>query len=210
MNACAGSAARVACLLLAAGTGSRFGGDKLLYPVDGQPMAAHAIQLHAGIPYALRIFVTQRRHAALAEQAAQAGFLVDYNDAPERGIASSIRVAMDLLDGQLIQPDGQLIQPDGLLFGVCDQPRLRRETVLLLLDRFREAPERIVAPVWQGRRGNPVVFPARFREALAHLEGDTGGSAVIRAHPDALLLVPVSDGAELTDIDTPPAPPTGF
>lgn len=210
MNACAGSAARVACLLLAAGTGSRFGGDKLLYPVDGQPMAAHAIQLHAGIPYALRIFVTQRRHAALAEQAAQAGFLVGYNDTPERGIASSIRVAMDLLDGQLIQPDGQLIQPDGLLFGVCDQPRLRRETVLLLLDRFREAPERIVAPVWQGRRGNPVVFPARFREALAHLEGDTGGSAVIRAHPDALLLVPVSDGAELTDIDTPPAPPTGF
>lgn len=210
MNACAGSAARVACLLLAAGTGSRFGGDKLLYPVDGQPMAAHAIQLHAGIPYALRIFVTQRRHAALAEQAAQAGFLVGYNDTPERGIASSIRVAMDLLDGQLIQPDGQLIQPDGLLFGVCDQPRLRRETVLLLLDRFREAPERIVAPVWQGRRGNPVVFPARFREALAHLEGDTGGSAVIRAHPDALLLVPVSDGAELTDIDTQPAPPTGF
>lgn len=210
MNACAGSAARVACLLLAAGTGSRFGGDKLLYPVDGQPMAAHAIQLHAGIPYALRIFVTQRRHAALAEQAAQAGFLVGYNDTPERGIASSIRVAMDLLDGQLIQPDGQLIQPDGLLFGVCDQPRLRRETVLLLLDRFQEAPERIVAPVWQGRRGNPVVFPARFREALAHLEGDTGGSAVIRAHPDALLLVPVSDGAELTDIDTPPAPPTGF
>ena len=210
MNACAGSAARVACLLLAAGTGSRFGGDKLLYPVDGQPMAAHAIQLHAGIPYALRIFVTQRRHAALAEQAAQAGFLVGYNDTPERGIASSIRVAMDLLDGQLIQPDGQLIQPDGLLFGVGDQPRLRRETVLLLLDRFREAPERIVAPVWQGRRGNPVVFPARFREALAHLEGDTGGSAVIRAHPDALLLVPVSDGAELTDIDTPPAPPTGF
>lgn len=203
MNACAGSAARVACLLLAAGTGSRFGGDKLLYPVDGQPMAAHAIQLHAGIPYALRIFVTQRRHAALAEQAAQAGFLVGYNDTPERGIASSIRVAMDLLDGQLIQPDG-------LLFGVCDQPRLRRETVLLLLDRFREAPERIVAPVWQGRRGNPVVFPARFREALAHLEGDTGGSAVIRAHPDALLLVPVSNGAELTDIDTPPAPPTGF
>ena len=177
MNACAGSAVRVACLLLAAGTGSRFGGDKLLYPVDGQPMAAHAIRLHASIPYALRIFVTQRRHAALAEQAAQAGFLVGYNDAPERGIASSIRVAMDLLDGQLIQPDG-------LLFGVCDQPRLRRETVLLLLDRFREA--------------------------LAHLEGDTGGSAVIRAHPDALLLVPVSDGAELTDIDTPPAPPTGF
>lgn len=199
----AGEGGRVACLLLAAGTGSRFGGDKLLYPVDGQPMAAHAIQLHASIPYALRIFVTQRRHAALAEQAAQAGFLVGFNDAPERGIASSIRIAMALLDGQPLRPDG-------LLFGVCDQPRLRRETVLLLLDRFREAPERIVAPVWQGRRGNPVVFPARFAPALAALEGDTGGSAVIRAHPDALLLVPVADGAELTDIDTPPAPPTGF
>lgn len=191
------SASRVACILLAAGTGSRFGGDKLLFPVDGRPMAAHAVELHASLPYACRILVTQRRHAALAALAEERGFLVGFNDAPERGISSSIRIAMALLEEQPVQPDG-------ILFGVCDQPHLRRATVALLLDRFAAAPERIVAPVSGGRRGNPVVFPTRFQAALSALEGDTGGSAVIRAHADALLLVPIGDGGELADIDTRP------
>ena len=87
----------IACILLAAGTGSRFGGDKLLYPLNGKPMAAHAIELHASLPYACRILVTQRRHTAIASLAESNGFLIGYNEAPERGIASSIRIAMELL-----------------------------------------------------------------------------------------------------------------
>lgn len=190
-------AERVACVLLAAGLGARFGGDKLLYAVEGRPMAAHAIALHGALPYACRILVTQRRHAALAALAAEHGFLVAYNDAPERGIASSIRAGLALLAAQDAQPRG-------LLFGVCDQPYLMRGTLLRLLDSFDRAPERIVAPCHAGRRGNPVIFPARFLPELGALSGDVGGSAVIRAHPEALLLVPAEDGRELADIDTRP------
>ena len=189
----------IACILLAAGTGSRFGGDKLLYPLNGKSMAAHAIELHASLPYACRILVTQRRHTAIASLAESNGFLIGYNEAPERGIASSIRIAMELL---ALQP----CPPDGMLFGVCDQPYLRAETVLRLIARFCAEPARIVAPMANGRRGNPVIFPARFAAELAALTGDTGGSRVIRAHPEALFCVPC-DAAELTDVDVPPQSP---
>ena len=144
-------APRVACILLAAGMGTRFGGDKLLHMVDGRPMAAHAIELHAAAPYIHRILVTQRRHETLAALAAANGFCVSYNDEPERGIASSIRIGAALLAASGIRPDG-------VLFGVCAQP----------------------------------------------LTGDTGASAIIRANPEALLLVPVADERELIDIDRRP------
>lgn len=187
----------IACILLAAGTGTRFGGEKLLYEVDGKPMAAHAIALHAALPYACRILITQRRHAELIALAKKKGFTVGYNDAPERGIASSIRIALELLDTTSTRPDG-------ILFGVCDQPHLRPGTVSMLLDRFCSAPNCIVAPMANSRRGNPVIFPARFLPELAALEGDTGGSSVIRAHPEALMLVQIEDSDELADIDTRP------
>ena len=189
----------IACILLAAGTGSRFGGDKLLYSLNGKPMAAHAIELHAALPYACRILVTQRRHTAIASLAEANGFLIGYNDEPERGIASSIRIALELLS---LQP----CAPEGILFGVCDQPYLRAETVLRLIDRFCAQPGRIVAPSANGRRGNPVIVPARFSDELAALTGDTGGSKVIRSHPEALLTVP-ADAAELADLDVRPQSP---
>ena len=138
-------------------------------------MAAHAIALHGALPYACRILVTQRRHAALAALAAEHGFLVAYNDAPERGIASSIRAGLALLAAQDAQPRG-------LLFGVCDQPYLMRGTLLRLLDSFDRAPERIVAPCHAGRRGNPVIFPARFLPELGAL---SGRSARLCRHPRA-------------------------
>lgn len=186
----------IACILLAAGTGTRFQGEKLLYEVNGIPMGVRAIRLHAALPYARRILVTQRRHSRLADCAAENGFEVYYNDAPERGIASSIGIALSAL----AQTDGL----SGILFGVCDQPYLARDTVVSLMDRFAEMPDRIVAPSADGRRGNPVIFPVRFLSELATLHGDTGGSAVIRTHPEALTLVPLADSRELDDIDKKP------
>ena len=55
-----------------------------------------------------------------------------------------------------------------------------------------------------GVRGNPCIFPARFFPELMALEGDHGGSAVIRRHEDALTLFEVSPD-ELRDVDTPMA-----
>ena len=53
-------------------------------------------------------------------------------------------------------------------------------------------------------RGNPCLFPARFFPELMALEGDRGGSGVIRRHPEALLLLETAE-RELQDIDTPQA-----
>ena len=90
---------------------------------------------------------------------------------------------------------------DGILYMVADQPKLRQETVARLVEVWRQHPDRIVGAGHDGRRGNPNLFPARLFPELLALRGDHGGSSVIRAHEEELLLVE-TDGAELFDCDT--------
>lgn len=92
---------------------------------------------------------------------------------------------------------------DGILFAVCDQPWLRRGSVERLLADFSAAPSNIWALSWQGRKGNPVVFPKSTFHALLKLTGDRGGGVVIWANPGLLRLTEAGSPEELRDIDTP-------
>ncbi|HEX2913982.1 MAG TPA: nucleotidyltransferase family protein [Chloroflexia bacterium] len=94
----------------------------------------------------------------------------------------------------------------GILFMLADQPRLQVTTLELLISRFEEAgqaaEQAIFFPVFNGKRGNPVLFGRYFFEELAQLEGDTGGRTVMRAHPQAAQEVEVNDPAIHEDVDT--------
>ncbi len=185
----------IALILLAAGNSKRFDGDKLAYALDGVPLLSRALRLYAD-PFfdkvlADRILVTQPERAAFCSEAEALGFRVVQNNRPEEGISRSIRLGVQATMEK---------QPAGILFSVADQPFLTEKTVYRLLERFQEDPSRIVAPASDGKRGNPVVFPAAFAAELANLHGDIGGSAVIRKHADLLDLVE-TDGRELKDVD---------
>ena len=84
---------------------------------------------------------------------------------------------------------------------VADQPLLRAGTVRRVVDAWRANPDCIAAAAYNGKRGNPCLFPARFFPELCALEADRGGSSVIRRHEDALLLVEAGE-RELFDCDT--------
>ena len=90
---------------------------------------------------------------------------------------------------------------DALCFMVADQPMLKRRTVAQELEFFRAHSENIVGLGHNGVRGNPCLFPARFFPELLSLEGDVGGSAVIKRHLDDLLLFEAPE-TELCDVDT--------
>ena len=106
------------------------------------------------------------------------GFTVLVNPFPEWGASHTVRLGTEAM-----------ADCDAILYQVADQPLLRCESVRAEADFFR---------------GNPCIFPARFFPELTALEGDHGGSAVIRRHEDALTLFEISPD-ELRDVDTPMA-----
>ena len=118
------------------------------------------------------------------------GFETLRNEHPERGQSETIRLGTAALS-----------DCDALCFMVADQPMLKRKTVAQELEFFRAHSKNIVGLGHNGVRGTPCLFPARFFPELLSLEGDVGGSAVIKNHLDELLLFE-SPEAELRDVDT--------
>ena len=181
---------KIGCVLMAAGYGCRFGGNKLTAELEGgETLIDCALSAIPADKLDRVIVVTQYpRVEALAKKY---GFTSLYNPHPERGQSESIRLGLAALQ-----------DCDAVLFQVADQPKLQKETVAQLIDFAELHPDRIVGLGHNGRRGNPCLFPARFFRELMALTGDHGGRSVILNHEEDLLLMEVSP-AQLIDIDTP-------
>ena len=186
---------KIGCVLLAAGAGKRFGGGKLLYEVDGEPMIARAMRLYGAFDFSARVCVTRSEATEIQRLSQELGFPVAINPDPERGVGTSVAIATEAI----LAKEPYL---DGILYAVADQPYLTRESVERLLETFTAHPHDIVSLAFGGRRGNPVVFPAAYYPELCALSEDIGGGAVIKRHPERLLLVEADSASELDDIDT--------
>ena len=181
---------KVGGVLLASGAGRRFGGNKLLAPVEGVPLCRRAMAALAGA--GLDRLALCSPYPEVLELGAALGFAPMFNPRAAEGVSASIRLGLSAMDGM-----------DGALFSVCDQPWLTTESIIRLKNAFLESKAAVCALAWKGKRGNPAIFPADLFGELAALTGDTGGGAVIRAHPDRLRLVEAASPRELLDVDTP-------
>lgn len=184
---------KLACLLTAAGSGSRFGEDKLLLQVAGRPMGVRALEVLSSAPFDLRVLVTSEDKGYLIDAAKGLGYAVVINPDPARGMSSSVRLGTE----HIVHTGAY----DGILYAVADQPHLTAATVERLIKAFEDSPDRIWAPEASGKRGNPVLFPASLFEELLAVTGDRGGRQVIAAHSELLRTVSAAP-EELKDIDT--------
>lgn len=181
---------KIGLILMASGAGSRFGCNKLLADVGDRPLIERAMEAYPPALFARAVVVS--RYPEILTLARSRGYLPLPNPGAAEGISASIRVGMGEMSGM-----------DGVLFAVCDQPWLCRSSVERVLAAFARHPNKIATLSWQGKRGNPCLFPPAFYGALSALTGDTGGGAVIRAHPQALLPVEAEHPRELRDVDSP-------
>lgn len=178
---------KLGCVVMAAGRASRFGENKLLAVLDGKTLVERALDAVPDGRFERVCVVSQG--GEIASLAEKYGFISVINDRPELGASRTVALGLDTLGGV-----------DGAMFLVSDQPMLGRESVSRLLDLFESDPARIAALASKGVRGNPCVFPSRFFAELRALEGDRGGSAVIKNHPEALVTLEVPR-EELMDVD---------
>ena len=186
---------KIGCVLLAAGAGKRFGGGKLLYPVDGEPMIERALRLYCSLAFAARVCVTRNEAREIQRRAYENGVPVVINPDPDRGVGTSVAIATEAILANVPSLDG-------ILYAVADQPFLTQQSVERLLEAFEAYPNDIVSLCAGNRRGNPAIFPAQFYPELCVLKGDAGGGAIIRQHPERLRLIEVINERELDDIDT--------
>jgi molybdenum cofactor cytidylyltransferase len=176
-------------LLLAAGQGRRFGGNKLLQPLDdGTPMVlASASPLHAVLTET--VAVVDDADGEVARLLAQEGLQVVCNPQARKGVGTSIACGV-----------AASRHAGGWVIALGDMPFIPQTIVQAVVAALAGGAD-IVAPVNQGQRGHPVGFSARHAEVLINLRADEGARGVIAAHRDSLELIEVDDRGVLLDID---------
>ncbi|MBQ4354581.1 MAG: nucleotidyltransferase family protein [Clostridia bacterium] len=180
---------------LAAGQSRRYGSNKLLADFGGRALFRYGLD-------ALRRAAGQRDDCTLtvvtcwdsiADFCTEAGIRCIPCPESALGVSYTIRAA--------IRSAGVLRETDWFVFAVADQPYLTPESIGRLLDAAKENP--LTACLACGEQsGNPVLFSASLAEELCALEGDRGGKAVMRAHPERHIDIPC-EKQELWDMDIP-------
>ncbi|WP_312942796.1 nucleotidyltransferase family protein [Oscillibacter sp.] len=179
------------CVVLAAGNASRFGKNKLEAALDGRSLILRSLETVPTECFSSVVVVTQ--YPDVLKLAGEFHFAALHNDRPELGLSRSLQLGLTALR-----------DCTAVCFQVSDQPLLRRESVVALVNFWGEEPGKLAALSHGGVRGNPCIFPEKFYPELMELSGDVGGAAVIRRHEDELRLLEVPSG-ELWDVDTPQA-----
>lgn len=179
----------VCCIVLAAGSGSRFGSDKRQACLpDGRRLLDATL---ASIPdiFTQRLLVLQQGEATLASTI-NADWTVVYAPQAELGMGLSLVAGLSAAAAC-----------SGALIVLADMPQIRSETFLAVTKAL--APELIVVPRYKGERGNPVGIGANYFKELRELRGDRGARVLLEQYPQAVLWLDCDDAEILRDIDVP-------
>jgi molybdenum cofactor cytidylyltransferase len=190
----------VSAVILAAGASTRMGFPKALLPDDrGHPFILRISHTMAesGLPHVTIVTGVHHDRIVSALERHRAPPLVPVvvrNPDPGRGQLSSLWTAMD----QVCTSD-----TEALVVTLVDVPLLTAETVRAVVEAWRRSRAPIVRPIFEGRRGHPVIFDRAVFAELRAAPLEAGARVVVRAHVHDSLDVPVNDPGCLVDIDTP-------
>lgn len=183
----------IAAIILAAGSASRMRQPKQLLDWGGRPLvrvvAEHA--LTARLECVL-VVVGAERDAVVAALAGLPVEIVE-NRAYAEGQSTSLRAGVVALGPEVC----------AALVLLGDQPFVTPTIVERIADAWRASGAAIVAPLYRGQRGNPVLFARPVFHELLAIQGDQGARAVLAVDPSRVHLVPFDDDRPLADIDTP-------
>ena len=176
-------------VLLAAGSATRFGGDKLLSELaDGQCIAGIACaRLRPAVDRLLA--VVRPEATALAARLAAAGAEICTFAGADQGMGASLAY------GVRQAPDA-----DGWLVALADMPGIATADALRVGAALR-AGAPIAVPCAHGRRGHPVGFAQTYGAALMTLRGDEGARSVLTQNAAAIVDIAAAPEADWQDID---------
>jgi molybdenum cofactor cytidylyltransferase len=165
--------------VLAAGLGSRFGGDKLEAICAGKPLGRWVIEAVEAAGLGPGTIVTGPEWVTFA-----GGWTRAVNPGPEAGLASSLALAAQLV------PSGK----EALLVLLADMPLVTPEYLRELAARTAPAATRYP----EGDAGVPALLDRKLIAKAVRLTGDRGAGPLLRG---ARLLDPPP--GMLRDVDTP-------
>lgn len=177
-------------ILLAAGSGSRMGADKLQLPVAGVPLVVRALQPLLQCPDLAEVVVVTRPGVRLPLPAG--GWRAVENPRAAEGMGTSLAAG-----AAAVPPDTAFV-----LVSLGDLPGLDAALLGELVAAFRASGAEALVPCFRGRRGHPVLFHPGWLPDLCALSGDRGARDLLAARADRVRFLEVDHPGVVADVDT--------
>ena len=183
----------ICAVVLAAGLSRRMGVQKLLLPFGGKTVIAHIVdQLLAGAVGEVHVVVGHQAKRIGRELSGRQVSIANNSDY-KSGMLSSVRCGLRHLPQQC----------QAVLIALGDQPSVSSKLIDRMLRFFATTEKRILVPVYNGKRGHPILFSAAYRNEILTQYDNVGLRGILHAHPDDVFELAVSTSAVLSDMDYP-------
>ncbi|MDA4124488.1 MAG: nucleotidyltransferase family protein [Thaumarchaeota archaeon] len=182
----------ISAVVLGAGSSTRFGEPKQLLKVGSETMLETIVRRFLESRVDEVVLVLGFRADEILKDSKFGRARIVLNPAYEQGLGSSLRVGIDVVDPRA----------SAAVVALGDQPLVSVTTIDSMLQRYSETRGLIVAPYFQRRRGNPVLFDRRLFPELRRIGGDSGAKGLIERMQKEVVKVQVDDIGVVADVDT--------
>jgi molybdenum cofactor cytidylyltransferase len=185
----------LSAVILSGGASQRMGSPKALLPYQGRPFLEHLIAVTSHPKIGARRIVLGAHAELIADAVRLAADEVVINTEWEKGQLSSIQAGIRSL------PAGT----DGMILCLIDHPLISATLVDELIERFYSGSKTppIVLPVYQGKRGHPVIFSSGVYEELMTAPLEQGARSVVWAHAREVAEVVTSEQGCVLNLNDP-------
>lgn len=190
----------IAAIILAAGSSSRMGQGrhKLLLPLGDRPVLAHVIDatLHSQARPIIVVLGHQAEQvrSRIVPCTTHPAITIIENSAYKQGMSTSLRAGLQAA----LSKDALA----GALVILGDQPLMTTHIIDTLIASKTASDKRIIAPLYHGQRGNPMLFDVSLFAELLEITGDEGGRKVVERHRQEVAAVELGDAWACYDVDT--------
>jgi molybdenum cofactor cytidylyltransferase len=183
----------ISAILLAAGESRRMGDFKQLLPFQGKTFVECCVDnlLAAGLDDI--IVVTGHRHAEIEQALASRQIKLAFNGDYRAGMSSSIQCGVRALDEKT----------SAILIALADQPQIHSSLISKIIAAHQAERPLIIVPVYDNRRGHPIILDARLRHEILAIDPRQGLRQLVQAHTDQTLYLQMASDSILLDFDYP-------
>ncbi len=182
----------IAAILLAAGDSTRMGRPKPLLEWGGVPLLERQIRLYQSQGCAVYAVLGRHGDEIAAGCPAAGGAALLFNPEPERGMLSSLQIALAALPSTT----------PAVFFTPVDNPGVAPPTLAALIALWREGAK-LAIPRFDGRRGHPVLVDAALLPGLRGLPASATPKDFVNSSLGVTVYADLNDSAITLDIDTP-------
>lgn len=183
----------ICAVILAAGESRRMGQPKLLLPLGDKTIIESVLENVIASKVDKILVVLGSNQKMMEKTIKNFPIEITINPRFSTGMLSSVICGFEALPAKT----------QGVLVVLGDQPSISSIIINDLISQYQKTKKGIIVPVYQGRRGHPILIDKKYKRKIHNLNSNIGLRELIHNHPEDILEVKIPHSTILQDIDTP-------